>query len=173
MDDPRYGTVPPDALPSSEVAEGVTGRVLAGEAFGLNGPFQTVQTIQMVDFELDANAKVVFDVADKLDTAMVYVYGGTLASLNGKSNVANGSVVLLDASSDETRGLELLASERGGAEVMLFAGKKLREPIAWHGPIVMNTQKQIDDTLLELRSGKFPPKRVEWDHKRISSKSSP
>lgn len=53
--------------------------------------------------------------------------------------------------------------------VMLFAGKKLKEPIAWHGPIVMNTQEQIGETMYELRTGAFPPKRVDWDYRRIAA----
>ena len=48
--------------------------------------------------------------------------------------------------------------------------KKLKEPIAWHGPIVMNTQEQIYDTFMEMRMGEFPPKRVNWDYKEWSSR---
>ena len=42
--------------------------------------------------------------------------------------------------------------------VLLFAGKKLAEPIAWHGPIVMNSQQQIVETFQEMRAGEAPPK---------------
>ena len=77
-------------------------------------------------------------------------------------------MVLLDASSDDNRDFTLQTRDYN-AGVMLFAGKKLREPIAWHGPIVMNTQEQIREALKELRSGRFPPKRVDWDYKRLSA----
>lgn len=52
---------------------------------------------------------------------------------------------------------------------MLFSGRRLSEPIAWHGPIVMNSQKQISDTFAELRRGTFPPKRVPWDYRRAAA----
>lgn len=168
MDDPRYGTVPTQDLPMVEVAQGVRGRVLAGEALGVTGPFQTVQSIQMIDFELDADSGVTFSVADGMDTAILYIYEGVIASLNTRKNIEGGYVALLDACCNEKRDVELIASSNG-AKVMLFAGKKLMEPVAWHGPIVMNTQAQVVETLQEIRSGQFPPKRVKWNYKRISS----
>jgi hypothetical protein len=54
---------------------------------------------------------------------------------------------------------------------LLFTGKKLNEPVMWHGPIVMNTQQQIKETLEDIRSGSFLRYvRVSWDCKRINSK---
>jgi quercetin 2,3-dioxygenase len=172
MDDPRYGTVPPSDMPLVDFGGAASARVLAGEALGVKGPFETVQPVQMIDFELKANAKVSFDIAIGLDTALLYVYEGSLASVNQgtKDGSADaGHVIVLDADSEEQRGLELQASSDQGANVMLFAGKKLKEPIAWHGPIVMNTQFQIEQTFREMRSGKFPPKRVNWDYKDIAA----
>jgi redox-sensitive bicupin YhaK (pirin superfamily) len=170
MEDPRYGTVPTKDMPLLQVDSGVKARVLAGEAWDVTGPFQTTQSVQMIDFELDSAASATMEVANGLDTAMVYVYEGSLTRLNSKEIIPTGSVVLLDASSDDVRGLEFVASDaKGGAKVLLFAGKKLKEPVAWHGPIVMNTQQQIQQTFQELRSGNFPPKRVDWDYKSFAS----
>jgi hypothetical protein len=42
-----------------------------------------------------------------------------------------------------------------GVRFLLVSGRPLREPIAWHGPIVMNTQDQIRQALSDLRSGVF------------------
>jgi redox-sensitive bicupin YhaK (pirin superfamily) len=170
MEDPRYGTVPTNDMPSVQVDSGVKARVLAGEAWDMAGPFQTTQSVQMIDFELDSNTSTTMEVTNGLDTVMVYVYEGSLARLNSKEAIPTGSVVLWDASSDDVRGLELVASDaEDGAKAMLFAAKILKEPIAWHEPIVMNTQQQIHSTFQELRSGNFPPKRVDWDYKSFTS----
>ena len=170
MEDPRYGTVPTKDLPLVQVNSGVKARVLAGEAWDVTGPFRTTQSVQMIDFELDSAASATMEVTNGLDTVMVYVYEGSLTRLNSKETIPTGSVVLLDASSDDVRGLELVATDaEGGAKALLFAGKKLKEPVAWHGPIVMNTQQQIQHTFQELRSGSFPPKRVDWDYKSFAS----
>jgi quercetin 2,3-dioxygenase len=172
MDDPRYGTVPTRDLPVAELAKGATARILAGTAFGITGPFATVQPVQMIDFELEAGSSASMEVASGLDTAMLYVYEGEIASLNSHSEALSaGQIVLFDASADDRRGVELTTSSSSG-KAMLFAGKKLREPVAWHGPIVMNTQEQLQQTFRDIRSGAFPPVRVAWDYKRIASQPS-
>jgi len=93
--------------------------------------------------------------------------------VNGKST-KEGTVILFDATDDKTRGIKLQSEPtiRSGGKAMLFAGKKLREPVAWRGPIVMNTQQEIQATFKELRSGRFPPVRVDWDYKRIAARPS-
>lgn len=168
--DPRYGTVPTKDLPLVSISEGVTARVLAGEAFDKVGSFKSGQPVQMIDFELAANSLVSFDVADGLDTTILYLYEGELTGLNERDEtIPTGSVVLLDASVAENRGIQLMTGANPG-KVLMFAGKKLNESVAWHGPIVMNTQEEVRATLKELRSGSFPPVRVDWDYKRLASK---
>jgi len=177
MDDPDYGTVPNKEMPivdsiGGKKAGSSRARILAGDAFGgITGPFRTKAKIQMVDMELDENDTVEFEVGDGLDTAILYVYEGALEEINGRSSnddeglLDMGAIVLLDANSPDRRKVSLTTGTNRKAGVMLFAGKKLKEPIAWHGPIVMNTQEQIYDTFMEMRMGNFPPKRVDWDYK--------
>lgn len=170
MDDPRYGTVPTKDLPLVDVAAGVKARVLAGDAWNSTGPFATVQSVQMIDFEFQAGSSGCIEISKGLDTAMLYVYEGQFDKVNTREESADaGSVVLFDASLDDDRGIDLTTSN-SQAKAILFAGKKLKEPIAWHGPIVMNTQQQIMETFYELRTGRFPPIRVDWDYKRLATK---
>lgn len=170
MDDPKYGTVPTKDLPLMKLNDTVSARVLAGKILGTVGPFETIQPVEMVDFELKNGATAELDIGTGMDTAMVYVYEGSLEDLNGSGPVQAGHIVLMDADSDEKRGLRLKTSSDSTAGALLFAGKKIREPIAWHGPIVMNTQDQIRETIQEIRTGRFPPKRVDWNYKRLSTK---
>ena len=165
MDDPRYGTHPPSEIPTERGA-GVARRLLAGSIGDDCGPFETATPVQMVDWELEAGASLEHELPSTMDTALLYVYEGG-ARVNGAAAAAH-DVVELDASSDD-RGLDITAGPDGCA-AMLFAGKKLREPIAWHGPIVMNSQTEIQQAFKELRSGKFPPVRVPWDYKRASAR---
>jgi hypothetical protein len=170
MDDPKYGTVPTKDLPLLKLNENVSARVLAGHTLGTVGPFQTNQPVEMIDFELKNSAVAELDIGKGLDTAMVYVYEGSLEDLNGSGPLQAGNIVLMDADSDEKRGLQLKTSSNSTAGAIVFAGRKIREPIAWHGPIVMNTQDQIRAAIHELRTGQFPPKRVDWNYKRLSAK---
>merc|ERR1712127_558965 len=127
----------------------------------------TQGSVQMIDFRMEKGKTFEFSIKDGLDTAVLYVYEGSLKSANGKGDIQTGSVILLDADSDSQRGFKVQTKDDDFAGVMLFAGKKLKEPIAWHGTIVMTTQDEIESTMYELRTGRFPPKRVDWDYKRI------
>jgi len=187
LDDPRYGTVPSNDLPlvASTSSQNAKARVLAGTFTTrddtdaddngdsvVKGPFETVQPVQMIDFELEPNGSISFEVESGLNTAMLYIYEGTVVSVNDgeETELEAGTILLMDAEITERRTIKLTTSADSNAGIMLFAGKKLQEPIAWHGPIVMNTQEQVHDTMMELRMGDFPPKRVDWDYKRAAAR---
>jgi hypothetical protein len=64
--------------------------------------------------------------------------------------VENGGLVLLD------RGDELaVQAGENGIRFLLCSGQPLREPVAWYGPIVMNTQEQLRKAFQELEQGTF------------------
>jgi redox-sensitive bicupin YhaK (pirin superfamily) len=70
---------------------------------------------------------------------------------NGKaSNVASGSVGVL-SDGDEFKAI----AGAEGARFLLVSGRPLNEPIAWGGPIVMNTQEELEQAFVEIRSGTF------------------
>ena len=170
MEDPRYGTVPTKDLPNIDIGKGAKARVLAGSTYDTKGPFETTQPVLMVDFELEENSSAAVTIPEEMDTAMLYVYEGTLKSLNSHDDkIEAGYIALLDATKEEQRSIEMASGDSSG-KAILFAGKKLREPIAWHGPIVMNTDDQLHQTFQEIRSGAFPWVRVDWDYRRIATK---
>ncbi|OQR90350.1 hypothetical protein ACHHYP_05604 [Achlya hypogyna] len=167
LDDPSYGTEPPEAIPTVELAPGVSARLLAGPFVdGRVGQFKTKQHVQMVDFELAPSSALSYEVPAGMDTAMLFVYEGD--ALVNTAPVGTSQIALLDATSATQRTFELSARSKP-AHVMLFAGKKIKEPVAWHGPIVMNTQAQIRECFAEMRAGKFPPKRAPWDYKKLAA----
>lgn len=184
MDDPDYGTVANEEMPVLDIGDNKKGsraRILAGEAFESSdvvGPFRTKQPVQMIDFELQEDDVFEFEIADGLDTALLYVYEGGLSKANDEGSedctnpslLEDGAILLLDAEDESRRRISLATPRDQSAGVLLFAGKKLKEPIAWRGPIVMNTQEEIYDTLMELRMGQFPPKRTHWNYKKYSSR---
>ena len=166
MKPPRYGTNPPSDIPAIVAAPGVTARVLAGPLFDRIGPFETaVKELQMIDYELAPGASVTHTLPEGYNTCIVYSYNGT-GDCSG-SAMAHKSVAQVDADGGARE--VLLTAGAGGMEAMLFAGKRLGEPIAWRGPIVMNTQAELQQCFGELRRGTFPPVRVPYDYKRIAT----
>jgi redox-sensitive bicupin YhaK (pirin superfamily) len=80
--------------------------------------------------------------------AFAYVYAGE--GVIGGTPVAGTRLVLLRA------GDGLVATATAGSlAFLLIAGRPIREPIARHGPFVMNTREEIEETLRELRAGTF------------------
>lgn len=166
MKDPRYGTHPPSDIPPVVAAPGVTARVLAGPLFDRVGPFATaVKELQVIDYELAAGASVTHTLPAGYNTCIVYAYKGA-GDCSG-STMGLKSVALLDADADARE--VVLTAGAAGMEAMLFAGKRLNEPIAWRGPIVMNTQAQLQECFAELRRGTFPPVRAPYDYKRLAA----
>ena len=67
-----------------------------------------------------------------------------------REQTGNRSLVLFD-SGDEV----LVQAGDEGIRFLLVSGKPIEEPVAWHGPIVMNTQEQLQQAYTELRNGTF------------------
>jgi redox-sensitive bicupin YhaK (pirin superfamily) len=173
MDDPRYGTEPPENIPTltygSEIMDTPSVvRVLAGELKGQTGPFKTVQEVQILDFNLPAVATVEHAVPEHMDNCLIYVFQGSM-EVAGKK-VGTHQVARLDASPGQPRSFTVQAAANEGARFLVFAGKMLKQPIAWHGPFVMTTQAEVQQTLKEYSQGTFLKIRTAWDYKRIATK---
>jgi len=65
-------------------------------------------------------------------------------------DVGNHSLVLFDRGDEIT----VYAGDEG-IRFLLVSGKPIEEPVAWYGPIVMNTQEQLRDAMEELQDGSF------------------
>ena len=178
MDDPAYGTHSEKEIPlflNAQEAPGVQVRVLAGPfvsgSFRARGPFKTVVDVQMLDMILQAGASFEHVMPPAYDNCLIYAYGkkGIMSSISG-TLIKPGQIVRMDVSPapDAPRNIVLQAGSQG-LRVMLFAGKMLKQPIAWHGPFVMTTKQEIQSTITEYQRGTFLRKRAAWDYKRIAS----
>jgi redox-sensitive bicupin YhaK (pirin superfamily) len=67
-----------------------------------------------------------------------------------RESTGNRSLVLFDSGDEVT-----VQAGDEGIRFLLVSGKPLEEPIAWHGPIVMNTQAELQQAVAELRNGTF------------------
>lgn len=171
-DDPLYGTEPPESIPQQEIAPGAKARLLAGPMNSRVGAFKSKAEIQIVDFELEPGASLSHTVPVGLNTTLLYVYEGA-TTVNADTLVGPKAIAIFDSASDNAREFTLSVTASGtSASAILFSGKRINEPIAWHGPIVCNTQEEIQATFQELRSGRFPPVRVPWDYYHIKNKPS-
>jgi len=148
---PRYRDVRKDQIPSHSPEKGVDIKVIAGRSNGVEGPVKDlVVETEYLDVSLAAG-KTLNHRVKKRNTAFAYVFEGSASfSPESRSEIGAENVVVFGAGSE----IEIHAGA-DHARFLLISGRPLKEPIAWGGPIVMNTQAELDLAFEELRTGKF------------------
>ena len=149
MRPPRYQEFPAAAIPEQVDANGARVRVIAGVTdAGTRGPVVEVAADPLyLDVTLPAAAhwRQHLHAGDK---AFLFVIDGSLADRAG--NVAGAGELAVLGAGDRVE----LASE-AGARSLLVAGRPFREPVARHGPFVMNTEAEIRQAIEDYRSGRL------------------
>jgi hypothetical protein len=149
MMDPRYRDVTHDQIPQVTTAEGVTVRVICGEACGTRGPVQDIVTEpQYLDIAIPAGVTFAHPTAAR-HTVFAYVIEGQCDVAPGVP-AGNGTLVLF-GDGDEV----VVQAAASATRLLLVSGRPIGEPIAWHGPIVMNTQQELEVAFREYRDGTF------------------
>ena len=165
---PRYQEIKAAEIPEIKDDDGTHVRVVCGTFWGMQGPVEGVASDPMyLDVSLPAGRKKTLPI-ETVRHAFAYVFAG-----NGKFCNASGPLAVptegvgwadvTPPSQAEDRSLVLF--DRGdevtvqagddGMRFLLVSGKPLEEPVAWYGPIVMNTQEELREAFRELETGKF------------------
>lgn len=147
---PRYQDIPPDRIPKLTREGGIEIRVIAGEADGVQGPVQGIATAPTyLDISLPKGQKYKHTVPEG-HAAFVYVFVGEGEfGPEGKLIPSGHLGVLADGDTVE------VSAPNSACRFLLIAGKPLKEPIARHGPFVMNTREEIMQAFLDYQSGKL------------------
>ena len=150
MSAPWYRDIQGDAIPAFTTAAGVLVRAIAGTSHGVAGAMQRPVTHPLyLDLHFDADARFEQAIAPG-HNAFLYVYRGEVNIGADRVPVRRMAILANDRQAD---GVVLQAS--AGTRAILIAGQPLGEPIAQHGPFVMNTQQEIYQTIEDFRQGRF------------------
>lgn len=167
MTAPRYQEVKAPDVPELTDDDGTHVRVVCGRFWGMKGPVDGVAADPIyLDVSLPPGRRKTLPV-ETTRHAFAYVFAGDgkfsnasdplaapneLADRNAKapSPADNRTLVLFDRGDE----VEVEAGE-DGMRFLLVSGKPLHEPVAWQGPIVMNTQAQLRQAFQELQNGTF------------------
>jgi quercetin 2,3-dioxygenase len=150
MTAPRYQEVKADEIPEVTETDGTCVRVVCGDFAGTRGPVASIAADPVyLDVSIAPGTKRSFQL-DPERHAFAYVFEGSGTFSNESGQADNRSLVLFDAGDE-------VAVQAGSAGVrfLLVSGKPLREPVAWNGPIVMNTQEELRQAFEELEKGTF------------------
>ncbi len=151
MISPRYQDIPASKFPVVELENKIRVKVLAGTFNGVKGPVEDIiADPEYFDIEMPENTQLVLPVAAD-HTVFAYIYDGEAGfDENSKSPLLSGEGALF-GDGDQI----IVQSGASKARFILIAGKPINEPIAWHGPIVMNTDAEIEIAFAELKRGDF------------------
>lgn len=151
MTRPRYQEVSADRIPRAQTEDGLaTVRVIAGAALGARAVIDTRTPIVYQDWSFEPRA----DVTTPLPAdhhALVYVFEGIVRVGNLGATLRAGQLALLG----EGEAIRFRGAEEGGGRLLLLAGVPLGEPVAHYGPFVMNTEREIEQAIVDYRSGKM------------------
>ena len=147
MTAPRYQEITAAQIPEVSV-DGALVKVIAGEFSSTRGPVSDIFTDpEYLDVSLPEQGT--FHRALPADhTVMLYAIEGS--GTTAATTVSNRQLVLYGMGDEIS-----ISAGPEGMRFLLLSGKPLREPIAWRGPIVMNTQEELDSAFREYQDGSF------------------
>ena len=169
MTAPRYQDVKAVEIPEVVDDDGTHVRVICGDFWGKKGPVDGVAADpRYLDVFVPAGKRKTLKVEVERH-AFAYVFEGdgsfraasapqgvlTEKQIDGREvvvreRIGNRSLVLFDSGDEIT-----VQAGAQGIRFLLVSGKPIKEPVAWYGPIVMNTQVELQQAVNELRNGTF------------------
>ena len=169
MTAPRYQDMKSADIPVVTDDDGTRVKIITGEFWGKRGPVDGIAADpQYLDIFVPAGVKKTFRI-DTYRRAFAYVFQGAGAFADASApsgvllekEVAGEEVNIRDMSGDRTlirfgTGDEVtVQAGEEGVRFLLISGAPIEEPVAWHGPIVMNTRAEIQQAMRDLNNGTF------------------
>ncbi len=155
---PSYGDITQDKIVVTTEENAVV-RILAGSYKGKSGVFEGKYVkVTYLDIDLAPDSTWAYDGTPNDETLFIYLLDGTLAVNESLSDFENKSCAVLFTSAVEnaaTNDAVVVRSGKQGARFVLLAAKPLHEPVAWGGPIVMNSRQELELAFDELDRGTF------------------
>jgi len=169
MTNPRYQDVNSGEIPEIFEDDGTRVKVIVGSFWGKTGPVDGIAADpQYLDIYVPPGVKKTFPV-DTYRKTFAYIFDGSGAfdsasiptgvllekeirgeELNIRDMSGNRTLVSFDTGDFVT-----VQAGENGIRFLLISGKPIQEPIAWHGPVVMNTREELVQAFDELKNGTF------------------
>jgi redox-sensitive bicupin YhaK (pirin superfamily) len=169
MTAPRYQDITGSDIPVEIDDDGTSAKVIIGEFWGKKGPVDGIAANPMLlDVSVPAGKRKVLKV-DTRSNALAYVFAGSgtfrdasdPVGIRVEKEVAGQELNIRDMSGNRTlvrfgAGDEItVQAGEEGIRFLLMTGRPIQEPVAWHGPIVMNTRAELQQAMKDLNNGTF------------------
>ena len=169
MTDPRYQDIAGNDVPQIIDDDGTVVKIITGNFWGKAGPVDGIAADPLfLDVSIPPNVRKTLPV-DTRANAFAYVFAGqgsfvdasTPIGVRVEKEVAGEELNIRDMTGNRTlvrfgNGDDVtVQAGPDGVRFLLIAGRPLQEPVAWHGPIVMNTQAELQQAMRDLQNGNF------------------
>jgi len=167
MTDPRYQDIAAKDIPEVVDDDGTRVRVVCGDFWGAKGPVEGVAADpRYLDVSIAPGRRKTLPV-ETTRHAFAYIFAGSGSFRDASSprGVATEHVGPAAGAPEEAGNRSLVLFDRGdevtvqagdeGIRFLLVSGKPIEEPVAWYGPIVMNTRRELEQAFEEFRNGTF------------------
>ena len=155
---PAYNDIQQKDVPVIE-EDNATVRVLSGMYKGIAGALKSHYVkVRYLDVALKAGSEWIYNETPDNETLFLYLIDGTLAADEALEKFEEKAcAMLMKAASDQRNEFSDVIVKAGpdGARFLPIAAEPLHEPVAWGGPIVMNTQEELNKAFEELDEGTF------------------
>ena len=168
MMDPRYRDVKSHQIPEVTLDYGVKVKIICGEVKGVKGPVQDIVIDpEYLDLTVPSNSHLRYPVK-RGHTVFAYIIEGkghfdpgrdvyayevegrNYFDFKREGMMGSENLILFDDGDELT-----ISTEEKPVRFLLISGKPIGEPVAWHGPIVMNTQEELRIAFEEYENGTF------------------
>lgn len=149
MSRPKYQAISNQEMGIVELENnGGSVEVIAGEYRNVKGPASTFTPISMLNAKLNQHGKAEFNFPANSNTALLVVEGEI--EVNGSATIPLDHFVLF-----EKEGEQFTVKGLKKSTVLILSGQPINEPIAAHGPFVMNTRQELVEAFQDFQNGKF------------------
>ena len=150
---PGYQYIPKQQIPQAASADGLCRvTVIAGEAFGVRAAIDTFTPVWLQDWSLEPGGGLSLPIDPDFNAA-AYVYSGQVAFGDEPRLAGRGQLALFGAGEELHMAQAAGATEAG--RFLLLAGRPIGEPVARHGPFVMNTKAELIQAFRDFEAGRM------------------
>ena len=150
MNPPRYRDITPEQIPQLHLENDVEIHIICGNIDQTKGPVNDIAIDpNYLDITVPSGISYTHHLT-KGHTAFAYIIAGKGVFCHQDETYSNETLILFDDGDTIT-----VTTEDNHVRFLLISGKPLNEPIAWQGPIVMNTQAELSRAFREYQNGTF------------------
>ena len=151
MMDPRYRDITKDQIPEVVLNNKVKVKIICGEVNGVKGPVQDIITDpEYLDVSIEPNSEFKHSIV-KSHNVFAYVIEGEATFDPTNDEIVGAEHLVIYSEGDEV----LIQTNDKSVRFLLISGKPIGEPVAWRGPIVMNTVEELRIAFSEYNKGTF------------------